>query len=125
MSKIPRPSLKGTMSAASHNHASAQAHEQAVAQLHDADVPSVSADLKSETPLPRPAARSSRTKAKAVEPELKDYAHRSLYARPETFDLIRELAFTKRTSAQALYREGLFLMLKAHGKLDGKKLDDM
>ncbi|WP_238262554.1 hypothetical protein [Methylobacterium mesophilicum] len=54
-----------------------------------------------------------------------DYDQRSLYARPETFELIRKLAFEKRTTMQALYREGLFLMLQRHGQVQGKRVDDM
>lgn len=75
-------------------------------------------------PIPnrREAAILRRQQAK---PEPIDYAHRSLYARAETFEVIRKLAFEKGTSAQAIYREGLFLVLQRYGALDGKSLDDM
>ena len=52
-------------------------------------------------------------------------AHRSLYAKPETFDLIRRLAFEKNTTAQALYREGLLLMLQKHGQAPGRDPEDI
>ena len=52
-------------------------------------------------------------------------AHRSLYARPETLDLIREIAFRDRVSAQSLYREGLLLMLRQRGYFLNKGIDDV
>ncbi|GJD73850.1 hypothetical protein CFIICLFH_2080 [Methylobacterium goesingense] len=51
--------------------------------------------------------------------------HRSLYAKPETFDLIRRLAFETNTTAQALYREGLLLMLQKRGHAQGKSSEDI
>ncbi|TXN01390.1 hypothetical protein FV222_10760 [Methylobacterium sp. WL103] len=82
--------------------------------------------MEAEAAVPRPTGRARRTKGKAApEPELKDYAHRSLYAKPETLDLIREIAFKERISAQALYREGLFLMLRKRGHYKDKHIDDV
>lgn len=128
MSKPQRPKLQGLITPApSHNRATEQAPDDVVAQLHDADVPAAAPDPEEpDAPAPRPAARSGRSKAKqAAEPELKDYAHRSLYAKPETLELIREIAFKERISAQALYREGLFLMLRKRGHYKDKTIDDV
>jgi len=41
--------------------------------------------------------------------------HVSLYAAPETFDAIKRLALDNRTTAQALFRRGLLLMLQENG----------
>ena len=128
MSKPQRPKLQGLIAPApSHNRVVEQAPDDVVAQLHDADVPAAAPEPQEPAaPAPRPAARSSRSSVKqAPEPELKDYAHRSLYAKPETLDLIREIAFKERVSAQALYREGLFLMLRERGHYKDKTVDDV
>lgn len=100
MRKSSRPKLPGVFEAQSHNHTGALSPDSASEQLRDGDVPTPS-------------------------PDTKDYAHRSLYARPETLELIRELAFKERTSAQALYREGLFLMLRERGEFLDKTKDDV
>ncbi|MHC2021331.1 hypothetical protein [Methylobacterium sp. CM6247] len=52
-------------------------------------------------------------------------AHRSLYASPETLDLIRQIAYEERISAQRLYREGLLMMLQARGHYGNKTVDDV
>lgn len=62
--------------------------------------------------------RPSRAKVDA-KPEPADYIQRSLYAREETFERIREFAFRSRRPAQELYREGLFLLLKKYGLNEG------
>lgn len=129
MTKPPRRSLQGLVRPPqSHNQAVAQLRDDAVVQLRDDDVPDALPEPEPAQAPPeeelRPARRARRTKANA-EPELKDYAHRSLYARPETFELVRKLAFEKRVSAQDLYREGLFLMLRKHGQFRDKRLDDV
>jgi hypothetical protein len=41
--------------------------------------------------------------------------HVSLYANPETFDAFKRLALDNRTTAQALFRRGLLLVLQEHG----------
>lgn len=127
MRKPSRPKLQGLIEPPSHNHITTQAHDSVTKQLRDDDVPAVIPD-----PVQEPDASSrhrspgaGRASAQAGGAELKDYAHRSLYARPETLDLIRELAFKERKSAQALYREGLFLMLRARGLFEGKTEDDV
>lgn len=128
MSKPSRPKLQGLITPApSHNHVSEQARDDVIAQLHDTDVPAaVPEPLEPDVPAPRAVARSGRTRVKqAAEPEVKDYAHRSLYAKPETLELIRQIAFEERISAQALYREGLFLMLRKRGHFKDKSLDDV
>jgi hypothetical protein len=48
-----------------------------------------------------------------------------LYTSAETFDLIRQIAFHEKTSAQALYREGLLLMLQRRGHYIGKTNEDV
>lgn len=77
---------------------------------------------ESSVPSRREAARLRRMEPK---PEPADYAQRSLYAREETFERFRQLAFTNKTAAQALYREGLYLVLKKYGAADGLTQDDM
>ena len=67
-------------------------------------------------PSRREAARLRR-EAPKVEPA--DYDQRSLYARAETFELFRKLAFERRTTMQALYREGLLLVLEKYGVAKG------
>ncbi len=61
-----------------------------------------------------------KSKGRAARGTREGDAHRSLYAKPETFELIRRLAFETDTTAQALYREGLLLMLQKHGKAQGQ-----
>lgn len=76
----------------------------------------------SAVPSRRELARLRRMEPK---PEPADYAQRSLYAREETFERFRQLAFTNKTAAQALYREGLYLVLQKYGQADGLTVDDM
>ncbi|MCK2056989.1 hypothetical protein [Methylobacterium sp. 37f] len=64
-------------------------------------------------------------KAKPAADDTAGMAHRSLYAKPETLDLIREIAFRERISAQSLYREGLLLMLQSRGHYEDKGLEDV
>lgn len=128
MSKSRRTKLTGLVAAApSHNHATTHLRDDVPTQLHDDDVPAALPEpQKPETSAPQPAPRSARVKGKqAAETELKDYAHRSLYAKPETLELIRQIAFNKRVSAQHLYREGLLLMLQEHGHYEDKTIDDV
>ncbi|MGC5781757.1 hypothetical protein [Methylobacterium sp. NFXW15] len=51
--------------------------------------------------------------------------HVSLYAAPETFDAIKRLALDNRTTAQALYRRGLLLMLQENGLYLDKSEEDV
>lgn len=101
MRKPSRPKLPNVFESKSHNHITEQSHDNVSEQLRDDDVPTPATD----TP--------------------KDYAHRSLYARKETFDKIRRLAFESGISAQALYREGLFLMLQKRGIFQDETIDDV
>ncbi|MCJ2085463.1 hypothetical protein MKK88_05570 [Methylobacterium sp. E-005] len=108
MSKPPVPKLsqQGIFGKA-HNHATTQTPDDAPAQLRDDEIPGGKGQGR--------AARGTR----------EGDAHRSLYAKPETFDLIRRLAFEKNTTAQALYREGLLLMLQKHGQAPGRDPEDI
>lgn len=128
MTKSLRRNLQGLITPSpSHNRVIEQSRENVGAQLHDADVPAALPELQEpEIRAPQPTARSGRKKVeRSAEPESKDYVHRSLYARPETLELIREIAFKERISAQSLYREGLFLMLRARGHYEDKTIDDV
>lgn len=127
MRKPPRPKLQGLIEPPAHSHITEQSHGSVTEQLHDDDVPAVSPEpaQESEASSRRRGSGRGRASTQADSPEFKDYAHRSLYARPETLDLIRELAFKERKSAQALYREGLFLMLRERGLFEGKTEDDV
>ncbi|TGD91679.1 hypothetical protein [Methylobacterium nonmethylotrophicum] len=51
--------------------------------------------------------------------------HVSLYAAPETLLAIKRLALDKGTTAQALYRRGLYLMLQENGLYLDKAEDDV
>ncbi len=51
--------------------------------------------------------------------------HVSLYAAPETLKAIKRLALDNDTTAQALYREGLLLMLQKYGLYLDKGLEDV
>ena len=90
-------------------------------QLSDADIPA--GDVAA--PAAAPAVEAQPVKAKPAKPEPKELAQRPLYAHPETLDLIRTLAFQERTTAQALYREGLHLMLKKRGHFKDRPLGDV
>ena len=71
-------------------------------------------------PIRRALDRKKAARAKAeAKPEPAEYIQRSLYAREETFERIREFAFKSRRPAQELYREGLFLLLKKYGLAEG------
>lgn len=125
-SKSGRSSLQGLVKPAqSHDHASEHVRGDVSAHLSDEDVPTISPDPDPAAPAPRAARMPRGAKVKPAEPELKDYAHRSLYAKPETLELIRRIAFEEHTSAQALYREGLFLMLRKRGYYRDKTLHDV
>ena len=103
MSKPPRRSLSGEgIFAKPHDHITTQPHDDAITQLRDDEIPGGKAVGR--------AGRGTR----------EGDVHRSLYAKPETFDLIRRLAFETNTTAQALYREGLLLMLQKRGHAKGK-----
>lgn len=112
MKKPSRPKLQGIIEPPTHSHISTQSHSNVTEKLHDGDVPIADSE-------------TGGTKGRNTGGELKDYAHRSLYARPETLELIRVLAFKERKSAQALYREGLFLMLKKYGLFKDRTEEDI
>ena len=78
--------------------------------------------VDSSVPSRREAARLRR-EAPKVEPA--DYDQRSLYARAETFERFRVLAFERRTTMQAMYREGLLLVLEKYGVAKGMGPDDV
>ena len=122
MSKFKAPSLAG----------SGIIRPKAVAapEIRDDEIPAAEPNVLPDlTAVPEanadpvPAKRGKAAKRQDVEP--KELAQRPLYARPETLDLIRTIAFEKRTTAQALYREGLFLMLRKHGYFKDKTLNDV
>jgi hypothetical protein len=97
-------------------------------QLSDADIPAgdvVAPAPVVAAPAAAPAVEAQPVKAKPAKPEPKELAQRPLYAHPETLDLIRTLAFQERTTAQALYREGLHLMLKKRGHFKDRPLGDV
>lgn len=125
MKKRSRPKLQGIIEPPTHNHITKQSHDSVNPGLLDGDVPTADATTEADASAPYPASDTGRTKGRNTGGELKDYAHRSLYARPETLELIRELAFKERKSAQALYREGLFLMLRERGCFQDKTVDDI
>ena len=85
----------------------AQAPDDVPAQLRDDEIP------------------GGRSQGRAARGTREGDAHRSLYAKPETFDLIRRLAFETNTTAQALYREGLLLMLQKRGQAQGRDPEDI
>jgi hypothetical protein len=103
---VPKLSQQGIFNKPS-NHTTTQSPDDAAAQLRDDEIPGGKGQGR--------AARGTR----------EGDVHRSLYAKPETFDLIRRLAFEKNTTAQALYREGLLLMLQKHGHASGKDGEDI
>lgn len=108
MSKPPRRTLAGEgIFSKPRDHITTQPHDDVPAQLRDDEIPGGKGQGR--------AARGTR----------EGDAHRSLYAKPETFDLIRRIAFENNTTAQALYREGLLLMLQARGQATGKDADDI
>ncbi|MHC2021454.1 hypothetical protein [Methylobacterium sp. CM6247] len=51
--------------------------------------------------------------------------HVSLYASPETFKAIKRLALDEGTTAQALYRKGLLLMMREYGIDRGMTEDEI
>lgn len=104
-----------------------QSHNQVIAQLRDDEVPDASViSLPVEpTPSPVPPKLKGKAKAKPADDDTAGMAHRSLYAKPETLEKIREIAFKERVSAQSLYREGLLLMLQGRGYFEDKTLDDV
>lgn len=108
VSKVQRRSLsEEKIFGKAPDHITTQTHESADTQLRDEDIPGGKAVGR--------AARGTR----------EGDVHRSLYAKPETFDLIRRLAFDSNTTAQALYREGLFLMLQKRGRAKGNEPEDI
>lgn len=108
MSKPPVPKLSQQgIFGKPRDHIATQLPDNAPAQLRDEEIPGGKGQGR--------AARGTR----------EGDVHRSLYAKPETFDLIRRLAFEKNTTAQALYREGLLLMLQKHGHAAGKDGEDI
>ncbi|MCJ2011248.1 hypothetical protein [Methylobacterium sp. J-076] len=108
MSKPPRRTLSGEgIFGKPRDHIATQSPDSAAVQLRDDEIPGGKGQGR--------AARGTR----------EGDAHRSLYAKPETFDLIRRIAFETNTTAQALYREGLLLMLQHRGHAAGKDADDI
>jgi hypothetical protein len=108
LSKPPRRTLSGEgIFGKPRDHIATQSPDDAPVQLRDEEIPGGKGQGR--------AARGTR----------EGDAHRSLYAKPETFELIRRLAFEKNTTAQALYREGLLLMLQRHGQAAGKEPDEI
>jgi hypothetical protein len=107
-----------------HSDVNMQSHNNGIAQLNDDDVPAADA-ISSPAPVARPGRAKAKAKTRPEPEDMSEMAHRSLYARPETLDLIRRIAFEERISAQALYREGLFLMLRKRGHYKDKSLDDV
>ena len=107
MSKPPRRTLSGEgIFTKLHDHMTAQPRENVPTQLRDDEIP---------------GGRQGRAARGTREGDV----HRSLYAKPETFELIRRLAFETNTTAQALYREGLLLMLQKRGQARGQDPDDI
>lgn len=124
--KPPRASIRAAFDVIpSHHQTLAQGHDSPSAPLRDEDVPEgtsqPTASLRMD-PLSR--RHSSRGEAAPHQTPLRE-VHRSLYTSAETFDLIRQIAFDEKTSAQALYREGLLLMLQRRGKYIGKTAEDI
>lgn len=115
--------------AQSPNDVIAQSHDHVM--LDDAQVPMPEPEPVPVT-RPQPAAASrpepataSRGTGRAAKGTRPGDVHRSLYAKAETLELIRRIAFESNTSAQALYREGLLMMLQARGYAQDKTADDM
>lgn len=106
--KAKIPSLRDVAVTSSRNHIAVQSHEDVPVQLRDSDVPNTVA--------------ASRRAAKGTR---EGDVHRSLYAKPETMELVRRIAFEDGTTAQALYREGLLLMLQKRGHCAGMSADDL
>lgn len=126
MPNPPRFSLRAAHDAMpSHNQALAQEHDSIAAPLRNEDVPEgtsqPTASLRID-PLSRRHSSRGEVAPHQVPPR---EVHRSLYTSAETFDLIRQIAFDEKTSAQALYREGLLLMLQRRGKYIGKTAEDI
>lgn len=108
VSKPPRRSLAGEgVFGKPRDHIATQSPEDAAAHLRDDEIPGA-----------KGAGRAGRGTREGD-------VHRSLYAKPETFELVRRLAFEANTTAQALYREGLLLMLQKRGLAQGKGSEDI
>jgi len=133
VNKPKRPSLTGMVQPApSHENTAAQSHDDVIVQLRDDEVPNVMSVTPSASEVVEPVttatsaiSRVRKARAKPQAEEAAGMAHRSLYASPETLDLIRRIAFEERISAQSLYREGLLLMLQARGHYQHKSVDDV
>jgi hypothetical protein len=126
MPNPPRFSLRAAHDAMpSHNQALAQEHDSIAAPLRNEDVPEgtsqPTASLRIDPLSRRHSSRGEVAPHQAPPREV----HRSLYTSVETFDLIRQIAFHEKTSAQALYREGLLLMLQRRGHYIGKTNEDV
>lgn len=108
MSKPPRRSLSGEgIFGKPRDHITTQSPENVLAQLRDEEIP------------------GGATTGRAARGTREGDVHRSLYAKPETFELIRRLAFKNNTTAQALFREGLLLMLQKRGHAQNKGSEDI
>ena len=122
MSKFKAPSLAGSGIIKPRPVAAPEIRDDEIPAAEPNTLPDLDA-VPEATVEPTPAKRGKMAKRQDVEP--KELAQRPLYAKPETLDLIRTIAFEKRTTAQALYREGLFLMLRKHGYFKDKTLNDV
>lgn len=108
MSKPPRRSLSGEgIFGKPRDHIATQSTDDATAQLRDDQIP------------------GGATTGRAARGTREGDIHRSLYAKPETFELIREIAHQNKTTAQALFREGLLLMLQKRGYAKGKDSEEI
>ncbi len=54
-----------------------------------------------------------------------EYVQRSIYARHETFEKLKRLAFAEEIPAQELYREGLLLVLRKYRVAEGMTIDEV
>ena len=126
MPNPPRFSLRAARDAMpSHDQALVQEHASIAAPLRNEDVPEGTSQPTASLQMdPLSRRHSSRGEAAPHQTPLRE-VHRSLYTSAETFDLIRQIAFDEKTSAQALYREGLLLMLQRRGKYIGKTAEDI
>lgn len=123
--KPPRASIRAAFDAIpSHHQTLAQGHDSPSAPLRDEDVP----DATSQPNAAQTGSSSLHHSSGAeIEPQQTPprHVHRSLYASAGTIKLIRQIACDEDTSAQALYREGLLLMLQQRGHYRDKTAEDI
>lgn len=133
MSKKPRPSLQATMSAI------AGIAKQGVSPEPETTSPNDHADTLAREPVATlsrehattPPREHVRTRLQETEAAPKGFnvrrariekPHQSIYAHPDVFRVIRQIAATEDVKPQDLYREALRLMLAKRG-LDFDQLD--